>query len=164
MVAACSKSPGEMLVQSMPALFAYVRRRVGDLETAKEIFQEVSLRALAGTAPEEPESFLPWSCGIARYVIYGEWRRLRRIRCEQPPEDFVIDTVHDPGPQPDRILDARTSLIRAIRDDTKTFALLLRRYVDRESGKVLAKELGLTTDALRMRLMRIRASGRAQTL
>jgi DNA-directed RNA polymerase specialized sigma24 family protein len=162
MATGSAKSQGELLVGAMPALFAYVRRRVGDLEMAEEIVQEVSLRALAGTAPEDPKSFLLWSCGIARHVIYGEWRRLRRIRSEQPSDDLVIGGVHDPRPQPDRVLDARASLARAICDDEETFALLLRRYVDRESSKALAAELGLTTAALRMRLMRIRASSRAR--
>ena len=86
MSSADDKKLGEMLVGCMPTLFAFVRRRVGDRETANEILQEVSLRALAGEGPRDPDSFLSWSCGIARHVIGMEWRRRRRIRAEQPLE------------------------------------------------------------------------------
>jgi len=160
---ASAKSQGEMLVGSRPTLLAYIRRRVDDLETAEEIVQEVSLRALAGTAPEDPQSFLLWSCGIARHVIFQEWRRRCRTRSEQPPGDFIVEGVRDPKPPTDRLLDARTALARAIGDDTESFSLLLRRYMDGESSKQLAKELGVTTAALRMRLSRSRASARAQS-
>lgn len=123
----------------------------------------MSLRALAGAAPEEPESFLLWTCGIARHVICLEWRRRRRARNEQPPEDFIIDGLLDPTPRADRLFDERSSLTRAIGNDTEGLALLLRRYVDNNSSKELAKEVGLTTAALRMRVMGIRASARARS-
>ncbi len=77
MSTADDKKLGEMLVGCMPTLFAFVRRRVGDRETTNEILQEVSLRALAGEGPRDPDSFLSWSCGIARHVIGMEWRRRR---------------------------------------------------------------------------------------
>jgi RNA polymerase sigma factor (sigma-70 family) len=162
MSAADDKKLGEMLVGCMPTLFAFVRRRVGDRETANEILQEVSLRALAGEGPRDPDSFLSWSCGIARHVIGMEWRRRRRVRAEQPLEDPIIDQISDPVSPPDQRFDARVSLERAIGDDSESVALLLRRYLDNVSGKELASEMGLTPAALRMRLMRIRSSARAR--
>jgi len=151
-----------MLVGCIPTLFAYVRRRVGDRETANEIVQEVSLRALAGEGPRDRDSFLAWSYGIARHVIGIEWRRRRRVRTEQSLEDPILDEIRDPLATPDRLLDARTSLQRAIGDDSDSVALLLRRYLDNITGKELADEMGLTPAALRMRLMRIRSSARAR--
>lgn len=162
MSSADDKKLGEMLVGCMPTLFAFVRRRVGDRETANEILQEVSLRALAGEGPRDPDSFLSWSCGIARHVIGMEWRRRRRVRAEQPLEDPILDQIRDPVASPDRRFDARASLQRAIGDDSKSVALLFRRYLDNVSGKELADEMGLTPAALRMRLMRIRSSARAR--
>jgi DNA-directed RNA polymerase specialized sigma24 family protein len=156
------RSQGEMLVRSMPTLFAFVRRRVGDLEATKEIIQEVSLRALAGAAPEDPRSFLPWSRGIACHVIYAEWRRRRRARSEQPPGNFSITGVRDPTPAPDTVLAARFSLAQAVGEEKDTVDLLWRRYVDETSSKQLAEELGLTAAALRMRLLRIRSSARTR--
>ena len=156
------KKLGEMLVGCMPTLFAFVRRRVGDRETANEILQEVSLRALAGEGPRDPDSFLSWSCGIARHVIGMEWRRRRRVRAEQPLEEPIIDQIRDPLAAPDQRYDARASLERAIGDDSDSVALLLRRYLDNVSGKELASEMGLTPAALRMRLMRIRTLARSR--
>jgi RNA polymerase sigma factor (sigma-70 family) len=156
------KKLGEMLVGCMPTLAAFVRRRVGDRETVNEILQEVSLRALAGEGPRDPDSFLSWSCGIARHVIGMEWRRRRRSRAEQSLEDPVVDEISDPLASPDQRCDARASLERAMGNDSESVALLLRRYLDNVSGKELASEMGLTPAALRMRLMRIRSSARAR--
>lgn len=162
MSSADDKKLGEMLVGCMPTLFAFVRRRVGDRETANEILQEVSLRALAGEGPRDPDSFLSWSCGIARHVIGMEWRRRRRVRAEQPLEDPMVDQLRDPVASADQRFDARASLERAIGDDSESVALLFRRYLDNVTGKELANEMGLTPAALRMRLMRIRSSARAR--
>lgn len=162
MSSADDKKLGEMLVGCMPTLFAFVRRRVGDRETANEILQEVSLRALAGEGPRDPDSFLSWSCGIARHVIGMEWRRRRRVRAEQSLEDPIVDQLRDPLASPDQRFDARASLERAIGDDSESVALLFRRYLDNVTGKELADEMGLTPAALRMRLMRIRSSARAR--
>src|SRR5450755_4974504 len=150
----CGSPLGRNLVASMPTLVAYVRRRVGDLETAEDIVQEVGLRALAGAAPDDPQSFLLWTFGIARHVIWREWRRRTRLRRKLPPADFVFDNVRDPFTHPDRVLDARASLTHAIGPEVEHLAILFRRYVDKERSSELAKELGLTTAALRMRLGR----------
>jgi RNA polymerase sigma factor (sigma-70 family) len=162
MSVADDKRQGEMLVGCMPTLFAFVRRRVGDRETTNEILQEVSLRALAGAGPSDPESFLSWSCGIARHVIGMEWRRRRRVRAQQPLDEPIIDQLRDPLASPDQRFAARASLERALGDDAESLALLLRRYLDNVSGKELASEMGLTPAALRMRLMRIRSTARAR--
>jgi DNA-directed RNA polymerase specialized sigma24 family protein len=124
--------------------------------------QEVSLRALAGGGPRDPENFLSWSLGIARHVIGMEWRRRRRVRAQQPLEEPIIEQLHDPLARPDQRFDARASLEQAIGDDAESLKLLLRRYLDNVSGKQLASEMGLTPAALRMRLMRIRSSARAR--
>jgi RNA polymerase sigma factor (sigma-70 family) len=162
MSTANDKTLGEMLVGCMPTLFAFVRRRVGDRDTADEILQEVSVRALAGEGPRDPDNFLSWSCGIARHVIGMEWRRRRRVRAEQPLDAPSVDELRDPLASPDRRFDARASLERAIGDDAESVTLLFRRYLDNVSGTELAHEMGLTPAALRMRLMRLRSSARAR--
>ena len=156
-------SPRGHLVAAMPMLLAYVRRRVGDLEMVEDIVQEVGLRALRGVAPDDPLSFRLWLCGIARHVICAEWRRRRRLRRKQPPADFLFDDVPDPLGFPDRVLDARASLTHAIGPEVEHLSILFRRYVDNESSEALAKELGITTAALRMRLVRIRERVRTRS-
>jgi DNA-directed RNA polymerase specialized sigma24 family protein len=149
-----------MLVGSLPALWAFIRRRVADHDMANEILQEVSLRALAGQGPRDPSSFVAWSCGIARHVIGLEWRRRRRVRQQQPLEALLLDDIRDPVATPDRLCDARVSLERAMDADGERVALLLRHHLDNVSGKDLAHELGLSPAALRMRLMRTRTRAR----
>ena len=143
----------------MPALSRYVRGRVGDRDTTDEIVQEVSLRVLAGNGPSDPQSFLAWSYGIARHVIQMEWRWRRRVRAELTLEDPCVGGVSDPMAGPDRIADARASLKRAL-GSSKTAALLVRHYVG--TGEDLARELGLTPTAFRMRMMRFRSSARVR--
>ena len=157
-----NSSIGEMLVCCLPTLGAYVRRRVVDRDTADEIVQEVSLRALAGEGPRNPTTFVSWACGIARNVIGVEWRRRRRLRAEQPLEPLSLDDIRDPIATPDLLCDARVSLKRAIDADKQRVALLLRRHVDKITNAELARELGLSPAALRMRLMRTRLYVRAR--
>ena len=155
--------PGEMLVGSLPTLWAYVRRRVGDRDTANEILQEVSLRALAGEGPRDPPTFVAWACGIARNVIGLEWRRRRRLRAEQPLDPSSLDEIRDPVATPDRLCDARVLLERALGADKERVALLLRRHLDNVTVVELARQLDLSPAALRMRLMRLRALARARS-
>jgi DNA-directed RNA polymerase specialized sigma24 family protein len=150
-----------LLVGCTPALSRYVRRRVDDRDTTREIVQEVSLRALEGCGPSDPDTFLAWCCGIARHVIALEWRRRRRARAELPLEDPSVGGVRDPMAGPDRVVDARVSLRRAL-GNSESAALLVRHYAANSTGKDLARELGLTPTALRMRMMRLRSSARAR--
>ena len=149
-----------LLIGCMPALSRYVRRRVGDRDTTDEIVQEVSLRALEGRGPGDPDGFLAWCYGIARHVIGVEFRRRRRARAELTLEDPSVDGIRDPMAGPDRVVDARVSLKRAL-GNSDSAALLVRHYAD-GTGKDLARELRLTPTALRMRMMRLRSSARAR--
>jgi DNA-directed RNA polymerase specialized sigma24 family protein len=150
-----------LLIGCTPALQRYVRRRVGDSDTTDEIVQEVSLRALEGLGPGDPKSFVAWCYGIARHVIGIEWRRRRRARAELSLEDPSVGGIHDPMAGPDRVVDARVSLRRAL-GNSESAALLVRHFAANGSGKDLALELGVTPTALRMRMMRLRSSARAR--
>ena len=150
-----------LLVDCTPALSRYVRRRVGDRDTTDEVVQEVSLRALEGRGPSDPDGFLAWCYGIARHVIGLEWRRRRRARAELTLEDPSVGGIRDPMAGPDRVVAARISLKRAL-GNSESAALLVRRYAANTTGKDLARQLGLTPTALRMRMMRLRVSARAR--
>jgi len=154
-----SKSRWDLLVRSMPALHAYVRRLVGSRETANEILQEVSLRILSSDGPRDRERFLAWSRGIARHVIALDWRMRRRAREVLPLENELMEEISDPVADPESHIDARASLARVMVDiDSAGLELLVRRYVFEETGKELADQLAQSPAALRMRLMRLRSS------
>lgn len=159
-----NQTPGVLLIHCMPRLRAFVHRLVGDRETENELLQEISLRALAGIGPGEDNGFLAWSCGIARHVIGIEWRRRRRARAELHIEDdAVADVLSDPGACPDNCVAARESLLHAMNDlDPEGLELLIQRYILGKAGKDLAEELEVSPAALRMRLMRLRLTLRAQ--
>lgn len=159
-----NQPPGELLIDCMPRLRAFVRRLVGDRDIEEELLQEISLRALAGQGPGDEEFFLAWSCGIARHVIGIEWRRRRRARAELPIEDEgLADELCDPMAFPDTCVAARESLLHAMNDlDPGGLDLLIRRYILGKPGKDLAEEMELSPAALRMRLMRLRTTLKAR--
>ena len=75
MASADDKKVAEMLVACMPTLRAFVRRCIDDRDTASQILQEISLRVLAGNAPQDREDFVRWSRAIAQEVIGTKGRR-----------------------------------------------------------------------------------------
>jgi RNA polymerase sigma factor (sigma-70 family) len=153
------KSRWDLLVKNMPMLHAYVRRIVGDRETANEILQEVSLRILSGDGPHDRDRFLAWGRGVARHVIALDWRMRRRARAVLPLEGELMEQLSDRVADPEGHIDARASLARVMVEvDSEGLELLVRRYVLEETGKELADELAQSPAALRMRLMRLRSS------
>ncbi|HLK90632.1 MAG TPA: sigma factor [Polyangia bacterium] len=148
----------EMLVRCIPSVASFVRRQMKDQQEVEEVVQEVCLRALAGDPPGNLASFSRWCCGIARHVVAREWIRRRRARRELPLDEGLAD----PTPLPDRAVAARGVLVAAVGADVQGLQLLSRRYLFHASSDELARELGLTSAAVRMRLSRLRSSARAR--
>ena len=153
-----------MLVGCMPMLDAHVHRLISEREVANEIIQEVSLRALAGHGPCDPDCFFAWTCGIARHVVALHWRMQRRRDAPSCRSRAASRrTIRDPVAGPEGRIDARESLGQVIDDiDGRGLELLVRRYILEEPAAVLAHELAQTPAAVRMRLMRLRSSLRAR--
>jgi RNA polymerase sigma factor (sigma-70 family) len=153
------KGHWELLVGCIPVLREYVRRLVGDRETANEVLQEVSLRILVGDGPRDTDRFLAWSRAIVRHVIAHDWRMRQRARTELSMDDEMAEEISDQPSDPEGPIDARKSLARVMADmDKGCLELLVRRYVFEETGKELADEMAESPAALRMRLMRIRST------
>jgi RNA polymerase sigma factor (sigma-70 family) len=137
----------------------YVRRLAGNHEQAKEILQEVSLRLLTTSGPDDPARYAAWARGVVRHVMAHDWRIRRRERAEHPIEETVLEDLAEPPKDPEAHLDARASVERIVDDlDRDQLELLYRRYVLQESGKELADDLASSPAAVRMRLMRLRSS------
>ncbi len=151
-------SPEEMLVRCIPTVASFVRRQMKDRQEVEEVVQEVCLRALAGDPPGEPGSYARWCCGIARHVVAREWTRRQRARREEPLDEALAD----PAPLPDRAVAARGALVAVMGDDSQSLRLLFRRYLFHVSSDELARDLGVTSAAVRMRLSRLRSSARAR--
>jgi RNA polymerase sigma-70 factor (ECF subfamily) len=137
----------------------YVRRLTGSNEQAKDIIQEVSLRMLTTSGPDDPVRYAAWARGVVRHVMAHDWHTRRRERAEHPSEETPIEELAVPHTDPEAHLDARARLERIVDDlDRDQLELLYRRYVLQESGKELADELASSPAAMRMRLMRLRSS------
>ena len=153
------RTVGALLAECLPALATYVRRLARDRDLANDIVQEVCLRVLVGEAPRLPENALAWTRGIARHVARAEWRRRRAWHTPGQGEDLP-DNLRDGRSTPEEVADARASLARIV-CGTADLTLLFRRHGEARGPTGLARELGLTPAALRMRLLRLRRSARA---
>jgi RNA polymerase sigma factor (sigma-70 family) len=154
-----SASVATLLVASLPLLRAYVRRIAGSHQLAGDLLQDVSVRILAGAGPTDPRDFLAWCFGIARHALSYEWRMQKRAREAVALEGDLVEAISSTDFDPDNQADARAWLARAAAQiDSEELDLLVRRYVLEETGKELADDLGQSSAALRMRLMRLRAA------
>ena len=145
-----------LLAECLPALASYVRCLARDGDLANDIVQEVCLRVLVSEGPRLSENALAWSRGIARHVARAEWRRRRAWQRPGQGEDLP-ENLRDRRSTPEEVADARASLAR-IFHGKEDAALLLRRHGEARGPTALARELGLTPAALRMRLLRLRRS------
>jgi RNA polymerase sigma factor (sigma-70 family) len=147
------------LIGALPLLQETVRRLTGDEEHAKEILQEVSVRLLATEGPDEPARYAAWARGIVRHVITDDARMRRRAPAEQSFEEELVAGFVDRPPDPEARADARVRVERIVGDlNREERELLYRRYVLQESGTELADDHASSPAAMRMRLMRLRAS------
>jgi RNA polymerase sigma factor (sigma-70 family) len=148
----------EQLEAHLPSLMSYVRRLVGDAESARDVMQNVSVTVL--TAPEAPSNgaqFAAWCRGVARNVAAHE-RRVRKRSQSYIAEEELEAEPSSPESSPEDSTNSRKVLRSLVRElGASEFELLVRRYVLEEDSNELANELDQTPAALRMRLMRLRA-------
>ena len=148
-----------LLVTCLPRLTTYVRRLAGNQQLAAELLQESIVRILASDGTAVAQDFPAWCCGVARHVLAGDWRMRKRARAQEPLEGDVVEEIRSEDIDPDGRVDARAFLKRASHAiDEEGLQLLVRRYVLEETGSELAEDLGQSSAALRMRLMRLRTT------
>ena len=146
------------LMVCLPQLLGYLRKLTQSRQVAGELLQEVSVRILAGDAPDDAGRFLAWSLGIARHVFARDWRMRKRERDVLPLEADLLERIRTPQSDPEGRIDARDWMSRMnVFIDHDGLELLVRRYVLEETGSELAGELDQSSAALRMRLMRLRS-------
>jgi RNA polymerase sigma-70 factor (ECF subfamily) len=134
-------------------VFRFVRRRVGSVEDAEDLTQEVfanAAAALGRSADDGAGPTLGWLYTVARRRIVDEARRRARTRT------VPLELVEDPAVQGDgygdlvaRSFDAAlASMPEGQRD------VVLGRLIQGRSFPELAGELGISEEACRMRFMR----------
>jgi len=132
-------------------VFRFVRRRVGSVDDAKDVTQEVyaSAAAALGSAAEGSSPPLAWLYTVAQRRIVDEARRKARrgtvslelVEPESPARDYG-----------DEVREALISELAAMPEGQRR--VLVGRLLRGQSFAELASELGVSEEACRMRFMR----------
>jgi RNA polymerase sigma factor (sigma-70 family) len=130
-------------------------RQVGNPHTAEEITQEVFI-TLAWRAPRISRRALlsGWLFRVTRYAVLNHYRsEARRQRREK--ESFAMQSTHEPH-EIDNIWEQISPQINHAMESlpTRDREALLIRFFEGRSHKDVAKALGLSEDAAKMRVGR----------
>lgn len=154
-----SKNLTLLWMQAQPVVEAYLNSLIRDRATAEDVLQQVALTATEKFEQfDASRSFTGWAMGIARNKTLQFFERSSSDRHHFSSELLVqlADTHERLAPQASDQKDALSHCIKKLPE--KSLALLKRRYVqDLKPGKI-APSLGLSPNAVRLALHRIRAA------
>jgi RNA polymerase sigma-70 factor (ECF subfamily) len=165
-------------------LYAYVRRRGHDAETARDLTQEffaqlLSKRLLAGVDPTKGR-FRSWLLGVMNHFLAHEWAKVRAQKRGGGQRAFSLDEVDaekryglEPADEatPETIFDRRWAFTvlngaaARLRDEYKTagkmdFYSSLKGFVSTDGASVsyeeAARHLGLSQSAVKSAIHRLR--------
>ena len=144
-----------LFLQERRRLLAYIKRLAPVGCDGVDILQEVGLRLLRRPDAEvSGDGLTAWCKAVARHIVLHELRAARYER--------VKLAALGAAPRPDaweseRLAALRSTLMGALeRMDPLSRELLLRRYLLEQTSNEIARELHMSSAAVRMRLMRIR--------
>ena len=153
----------QRLVDGSGEFLGYLRRRLGSLDEAEDALQDFCLKAIRAThSVERGEKINAWLGQILRHTLIDHYRRRAvRQRAEAAyAQDMKIDEAAphvDYGAAPSQCLYSALPRLRP------EHAEILRRADLEEEPRVhLAADLGLTTNALNVRLHRARQALRQE--
>lgn len=141
-------------------ILRFCRRRLANEEDARDVAQEVMLRATRAIGTYDPDRpFPPWIYRIARNAC---WNHLERKRVR----DAATPATRKAEPTPD-VLVATKDEIRRVRKALKTLgkedrALLTMKLIGGLGNAEIARRLGITCGALRTRACRALSRLRAE--
>ena len=131
-------------------------------ETARDLAQEVALRAwtrLRGL--KDPRTFPAWVRRVAANAARDHLRRSAVRREEELDEALTLEGGDDPHERAERVAEVRLMMAALIEEDDEVVQILVAR-AEGVSGGTLAGSMGITADALKMRVMRARKRLRAR--
>ncbi|MEP6663179.1 MAG: sigma-70 family RNA polymerase sigma factor [Verrucomicrobiota bacterium] len=142
-----------ILLHNLDQFTAFVRRRISEPELAADIVQDSLLKALrSGDQLLEDENIIAWFYKILRHAIIDVYRR--RAVNQRAIEKLKVDLESDEEIKSEicRCLDG---IIPTLKPE---YAELIRKVdLAENSPAQVAKELGITTNNLTVRLHRARA-------
>ena len=146
--------------QARPAVFAYLTTTVYDFHRAEDLLQEVAVAIAGKFHTYDPQrSFLAWAIGIARnrtLLYFREQARDRQHFSEatlQNLSDAAAHMSHEDGSYRRDAL--RHCLGRIVGRRRRVLDL---RYTGDESIASIASQLGMTANAVKIMLHRVRAA------
>lgn len=134
----------------------FLSRGVRTEDEAWDLVQETILRLLQrverGDVIESPEAF---ALGVAKNVFL-EWCRRVQKAATHDGLSGVVELAGTENPFSDALLNSRKIILRRALDllPAKMKELLVRRFVDEVSSRTIAREEGISTDAVDMRVYR----------
>lgn len=131
-------------------------------ETARDLAQEVALRVWTKLeALKDPRTFPAWVRRIAANAARDHLRRVAVRREDELDAALTLEDGDDPHERAERVAEVRMMLAALIEEDDEVVRILVAR-AEGVPGETLAGSLGISADALKMRVMRARKRLRAR--
>ena len=134
----------------------FLSRGVKSEDEARELAQETLLRVLQkasrGDALESPEAY---SLGVAKNIFFEYCRRISKANTHDGLSG-VVDLAGTENPLSDALVSSRRLRFRRALEllPERMRELLLKRFVEEVPSRTIAREEGVTTDAVDMRVYR----------
>jgi RNA polymerase sigma-70 factor (ECF subfamily) len=131
-------------------------------ETARDLAQEVALRAWTRLRSlRDPRTFPAWVRRIAANAARDHLRRAAIAREEDLESAMSLDAGDNPHELAERSAELALMLAALAEEDDEVIQILVAR-AEGVSGEKLAQSMGISVDALKMRVMRMRKRLRAR--
>ena len=131
-------------------------------ETAQDLAQDVALRAFRKLdSLKDPRTFPAWLRRIAANAARDHLRRAAVRREDELDEALQLEGEEDPHERAERVAELRLMLAALTEEEDEVVNLLVAR-AEGVPVATLATSMGISPDALKMRVMRVRKRLRAR--
>ena len=134
----------------------FLSRGVRTEDEACDLVQETLLRVLQRVSRGEPlDSPEAYSLGVAKNVFFEYCRRVQKAN-RHDGLSGVLDLASPDDPLSDALSSSRRLIVRKALEllPARMRVLLVRRFVEEVPSRTIAREEGITTDAVDMRVYR----------
>lgn len=133
----------------------FLSRGVRTEDEARDLSQETLLRVLQRASREEVGSAEAYALGVAKNVFFEYCRRVAKSNSHDGISG-ILELAGDEDPLSDALSSSRQSRFKNAleRLPSRMKALLVKRFVEEVPSRAIAREEGITTDAVDMRVYR----------
>lgn len=144
-----------LFVRNENAIRAFIRALQPSLSDADDVLQETFLTvSRKASSFEIGTNFTAWACGIARLKVLENFRQTKRANVLS--EKAIIALTED-VPSAESFKEREQALEKCIAKlPAKLRDLLWRRYSRRQRSDEMAEALGMTSNAVRVALSKVR--------